>query len=166
MMPDDSAPEETILLPLWKELFRVAQNWEYGSTHEHEEIARILGVEYGSTEYYGNVNTACDQLAQVGKRLRCVHNVGYYVLKPSEYPLAAYDDTHKSGRVLKKGLDNVYNAPTRKMDDPTKQRIESIGVHMAKTYVNLVSATNEVKELAGIQRKQKMLEKHSNEKAN
>ena len=163
-MINNTTTEEIVLLPLWKELFKVAQDWEYGSVHEHTEIARILGVEYGSRKYYENVNTAFEQLAHSGKRLRCIHSIGYYVLKPSEYPLAAYDDTRKSGQVLKRGLDNVYNAPTHKMDDPTKQRIENIGTHMARMYVSLVSATNEVKELAGIQRKQKMLEKHSNGK--
>lgn len=163
-MADNSTTEEPVLLPLWKELFRVAQDWEYGSTHTHKEIARILGIEYGGTDYYGNVNSAFEQLANIGKRLRCVHNTGYYVLKPSEYPLAAYDDTHKSGRILKRGLDNIHNAPVQKMDNSTKQRIEAIGTHMARTYVNLVTATNEVKELAGISRKQKMLAKHSNGK--
>jgi len=158
--------EKPILDPPYKELFKVAGEWEYGSFHSHEEIAKIMMLEYGTQDYYANTNAAARDLAAIGKRVRCVHNKGYYVLKPSEYPEAAYHDTRKSGRVLKEGLNNVYSAPLQKMSHQTKQQTEAIATHMARTYVNLVTAATEVKEIAGIERKQKMLSKASHGKVN
>ena len=42
------------------------------------------------------------------------------------------------------------------------KRIDAITTHMGRTYVHLVSAATEVKELAGIQRKQKMISAAAN----
>lgn len=156
--------DEVILSPEWKELVKVALEWEYGSKHTHKEISAIIGIEYGTREYYHSVNSAADELKSLGKRIRCVYNEGYYVLKPSEYPEAAYLDTKKSANVLKEGLNSVYCAPVSHMDDTTKKRTENIGSFMAKTYVSLVDAASEVKHLAGIKRNQKMLQKAANGK--
>lgn len=154
--------EPVVLFPPYKELIKVSKDWEYGSFHTHEEIAGVLGVEYGSKEYYTNMTRVVDEMAYLGKRIRCQRTEGYYVLNPSEYPEAAYDDTKRATRVLKSGLDNVHTSPVQKMDHSTQKRMENIGVHLGRTYVNLVTAATEVKELAGIQRKQKMLAKGAN----
>ena len=158
--------EDTILFPIWKELVRVASEWEYGSFHEHLEIALILGVDYGSKEYYASMNIASRELASIGKRVECVYDKGYYVLKPEEYPRAAYEDTKRSATVLKRGINKIHDAPVQKMDHGTQKQIDAITTHMGRTYVHLVSAATEVKELAGIQRKQKMLAKSANGKVN
>ena len=110
------------------------------------------------------MNSASDALAGVGKRIECVYNKGYYVLKPDEYPRAAYEDTKRSADTLKRGINKIYDAPLQKMEHGTQQKIEAITTHMGRTYVHLVSAATEVKELAGIQRKQKMLAKGANGK--
>lgn len=156
--------EDTTLLPPWKELFKISSGWEYGSFHEHLEIAIILGVDYGTPKYYEYMTTVADKLSRVGKRIECIHTKGYRVLLPDEYPKAACDDTDRTSRVLKRGLSKIYDAPTHKMEHDTQKRIDAITTHMGRTYVHLVSAATEVKELAGIQRKQKMLAKSANGK--
>jgi hypothetical protein len=156
--------EDTILFPVWKELLKVASEWEYGSFHEHLDIAIILGVDYGTTKYYEYMKVVSEKLAAQGKRIECVYNKGYYVLKPDEYPRAAYDDTKRSANTLKRGLSNIHDAPIQKMEHGTQKKIDAITTHMGRTYVYLVSAATEVKELAGIQRKQKMLAKSANGK--
>jgi hypothetical protein len=157
---------EPILYPLWKELLKAASEWEYGSFHEHREIATIIGIEYGSKDYYSTMTRVGEELATIGKRVKCVYNKGYYVLKPSEYPRAAYEDTKHSANVLKRGINKIHDAPVQKMDHGVRKQIEAITIHMGRTYVNLVSAATEVKEIAGIQRKQKMLAKTANGKVN
>jgi hypothetical protein len=161
-MEGDSIKESTTLFPPYRELVRIAQQWEYGSFHTHQEIAGILGIDYGTPDYYQNVSWVLEEMRGLGKRLRCEHTKGYRVLKPGEYPEAAYDDTKRAARVLKNGLDGVHTAPVQKMDQPTQRKMEHIGVHLARTYVSVVNAAAEVKELAGIKRPQKMLSKGAN----
>ena len=163
-MTEEQIMENTTLFPVWKELLKIASQWEYGSFHEHLEIAVILGVDYGSDKYYEYMTTVSDKLAGQGKRIECVYNKGYYVLKPDEYPRAAYEDTKRSASVLKRGLSTIHDAPVQKMEHGTQRQIDAITTHMGRTYVHLVSAATEVKELAGIQRKQKMLAKNANGK--
>ena len=158
--------EKPILDPPYKELLKVSEGWDSGTFHSGEEFADIMMVEYKSSVYYANVNAAAKELAATGKRIRCVRGKGYYVLLPSEYPDAAYFDTRKAGRALKRGLDNIHSAPVQKMEHATQKKVEAIATHMARTYVTLVTAATEVKEIAGIERKQKMLQKASNGKVN
>lgn len=155
---------KTVLFPVWKELVKAACEWEYGSAHSHEEISQILGIKYGTKEYYDSVSAAKDELAELGHRIMNVRDEGYYKLAVSEYPEAAYNDTKKSVRTLKTGLNNVMNAPTKAMDDRNKRRTENITVFMGKTYVSLVSSASEIKELAGIKRPQRMLTKAAGKK--
>jgi len=155
MAEEQNEPGDATLYPPWKELLKA--DWEYGVFHEHLELAIILGVDYGTPKYYEHMATVADKLSRIGKRIECIHGKGYRVLMPDEYPKAAYDDTDRTSRVLKRGLTKIHDAPVHKMDHDTIKRIDAITTHMGRTYVNLVSAVNEAKELAGIQRKQKML---------
>ena len=157
---------ETTLFPPYKELMKVAEHWEYGSFHSHEEIAAILGIEYGTRDYYSSVNWVSDEMAFIGKRIQCVYDKGYRVLFPAEYPEAAYTDTKRAGRVLKTGIDKLHHAPTKDMDHGTQKKVENIGVNLARTYVTLVSTATEVKHIAGIERGQKMLGKAASGKVN
>ena len=158
MIPDEQTEsEDTTLFPPWKELLKIASDWEYGSFHEHLDIAIVLGVDYGTPKYYEYMTTVSNKLSRIGKRIECIHEKGYRVLTPEEYPKAACEDVDRTSRVLKRGINQIYDAPVQKMEHGTQKKIEAITTHMGRTYVHLVSAATEVKELAGIQRKQKML---------
>jgi len=165
MSEDEKVVSEVVVLfPPWKELVKIASEWEYGSFHEHLEIALILGVDYGSKEYYSAMNSASDELVSIGRRIECVYNKGYYMLNPDEYPRAAYEDVKRSANKLKQGINNSHDAPIQKMEHATQKQMEAITTHLGRTYVQLVTAVTEVKELAGIPRKQKMLAKNANRK--
>lgn len=152
--------KETVLFPPWKELVKTAmQDWVPGSNHSHDEVAAILGVDYPSSKYYQFTDRAFKTTTRNGKRIINVHDVGYYVLLPSEYPEAAYEDVHRAGKAARVAHEHVVTAPTKNMDDTTKKRMENIGVWTGRAYSSMVSVAHEIKELAGIERGQKMLEK-------
>ena len=150
----------TVLYPVWKELVKVVvESWEFGSKHTHTECADILGEHYGSIKYYTYMNKAQDELSDLGHRIRCIKGYGYYKLTPSEYPEAAYCDTRKSVKYLRKGVTNIHGAPTKHMDDNTKRKTENIAVFMGKSLKALSSTASDIRALAGITRPQKMLNK-------
>lgn len=155
--------EDTKLNPPWKELLKHATDWEHGSTHSHDEISNIMGVPKNTTMYYDYTNRVGEELSKMGKRIVNERNVGYRVLLPEEYPMAAYIDSRKAGRQYKRGLDHVIHAPIDKMDDQTKSCTESVGTHMSRSYLSIVSNTAKIMELSGITPKQKMLLKSRKE---
>jgi hypothetical protein len=149
----------TKLFPPWKELVKVASNWEYGTIHTHDEIADIMGLSYPSQEYYQQVNHAITELITYGKRMKNVQNRGYYTLKPVEQIHEAVYDAKRGTRRIKDGIHNLTNAPVDDMTDSQKRTQEGALVSLSRTYVNAVNGVTETARIAGIQRKQKMLMK-------
>ena len=110
------------LFPVWKELVRVADTWEYGTFHTHEEIAGILGVEAQTSLYYGHVQKARESLIERRKLLETYVNQGYLVVEVDRYNDVTLNDLKKSKRFLELSLLKSSYAPVELMDEQTKKR--------------------------------------------
>lgn len=106
-----------MLFPPWKELVKVAVNWDYGSIHKHMEIADILHLKVRTSEYYGAVTTANQELIKHSKHLTNIHNIGYTVTNPNDYPEASQEQIDKALRHVKTGEVISIYAPIEKMDE-------------------------------------------------
>jgi hypothetical protein len=159
--------EEPILNPPWKELVKVASEWEYGSeVHPHTEIAAIMRLEYPSQKYYENVTNAIEEMISLGKRMVCVKNVGYRVLAIDEHTIEGVWDMKKGIRKMRTSVRNLSDAPTSKMTD-TKQRVhENVTNTAQRMFSSAASSYNEITITAGLQRppSQKALANAANRK--
>lgn len=109
--------ERVILFPPWKELVKIAVNWDYGSPHTHKEIAAILSVEQQTSNYYSLVTRANKELTIHSKLLQNIQDFGYLVVNPNDYPEASQGRMDKAIRHVKVAeLVSTY-APTELMDD-------------------------------------------------
>ena len=148
---------DAILIPEWKELVKVASEWEYGSTHSHEEIAAIIKIPYGTPKYYQNVTTAMEELIAMWKRMTNIYKEGYYVLKPGEHTPAVAFDVRASLHKMRKGISNWHDSPVSKMNDTERKTHERVGVSACNVFSTFANGYNEIAQIAGIQRKQKVL---------
>lgn len=155
--------ERIRLDPPYKELVKVASGWDYNSTVEHAAIADILGVEYPSQDYYQNVESANAELIGIGKRLKNVKGVGYFVLNPFEQVQEAVYDAKKGVRRIKYGINNLHDAPVSQLNDTQKEIHENTLVSLSRVYVSAVSGITQIAVIAGIQKNKHNLLKKSND---
>ena len=109
------------LFPLWKELVKVANSWEYGTFHSHEEIADILGLSYIEqySKYQSNIQKARLRLEELGKQLECHTAKGYQVTELTEYNEVTLDRVIKSKKHLERAHYIAIHAPAHLMDNTT-----------------------------------------------
>ena len=113
----EAVTAQTILYPTWRELVKVAVNWDYGSLHSHSEIADILSVEKQNSEYYRLVVRANKELITHSKLLQNVLGTGYAVVNPNDYPEASQGRMDKALRHVRVAeLISTY-APPELMDE-------------------------------------------------
>jgi biotin operon repressor len=116
----DKTPQ-TKLYPIWKELVKIANTWEYGTFHPHEEIADILGLSYTEqySKYQSNIQKARIRLEELGKQLKCHPAKGYKVTELTEYNEDTLDRVVKSKKHLERAHYIAIHAPVQLMDNVT-----------------------------------------------
>lgn len=139
--------EDIRLNPPWKELVKVAQLWEYGTVHTHDEISDIMGIEKQSTSYYQSVSRADQELVLIGKHMEVITKTGYRVINPDEYIRSSNDKVRQAMKHDRIGLVRILNAPRDKMDDPTKKRTEEHAVSMSRRHSLLSSSAKPLFEI-------------------
>ena len=73
-------------LPEWRELYDVAQTWEYGSVHSHVDVAAIMKIKPLAPHYYTQVGRCRVELRRQVKRcLVSERSIGYRVALPNEH---------------------------------------------------------------------------------
>jgi len=115
-------PEPTRLFPVWKELVKVADSWEYGTFHSHKEVAGILDVEEQTPKYYGYVQKAKQALIEKRKLLETHIDRGYYVTEINRYNEVTLEDVKKSRKYLELSVLKSQYAPAELMDEQTKKK--------------------------------------------
>src|SRR5271157_160315 len=114
--------DRTKLFPVWKELVKVADTWEYGTFHSHDEIAEIIGVDAQTPKYYGVVNKAKSALIERRKLLETHIDKGYFVTEVNRYNEVTFVDIKKSKMFLERSVFKSQFAPVELMDETTKKK--------------------------------------------
>jgi hypothetical protein len=117
-------PEQLKLFPLSRELARIAEKWEYGSTHTHSEISDILGTPQQENLYYQYVADANEILIPKGKLIKNIRGVGYLVVNPDDYKEASFDRVKKSKEFLMRACEIAQNAPVEKMSQGEREKFD------------------------------------------
>lgn len=115
---------EIKLFPVWKELVKVANTWEYGTFHSHEEIADIMGISYENqySKYIANIQKAKKALIEHRKLLETHVDKGYFVTEINRYNEVTFEDIRKSQRYLELSILKSTYAPIELMDDQTRKK--------------------------------------------
>ena len=121
-MIQDMPANKVSLYPPWKELVKIAVNWDYGSQHKHTEIATILDCIPQSAEYYSQVTRANKELVQHSKLLANILGHGYYIVNPDDYPEASQAQADKALRHIRAAEIISRYAPVELMT-PDKRNI-------------------------------------------
>lgn len=116
-METQMKPEGTMLHPSWKELIKIASDWEYESLHSHAEISNILCMEAQTSEYYQAVVKANASLTLIGKRLDNVQSKGYMVVRPGEYVNVSQKQKDRGLRHYRTAAFVTGHAPLDRMTD-------------------------------------------------
>lgn len=140
---------EPITLPLWKHLAVVAEQWERGDIHTHNEIASIIGVPYMEGRYinkdYSEAITGVQgYLIPLGKKLINVNGVGYYVGVADEYPRYVREEQTKALETWRRSLHLGAHAPRHLMSDPQKELLDRQLATTSRLFCNNVDALNEL----------------------
>lgn len=112
--------ETTKLYPIWRELVKVANGWEYGTLHTHEEISGIIGVPPKTNRYYNIVRRAKTDLIQYGKLFDTYVDKGYQVIEINRYNEKTFEDIRKAKKHLDLSVIMSQHAPVDKMDAGTR----------------------------------------------
>ena len=135
---------DTILFPVWKQLVKVASDWEYGSLHKHDEISDILQIDAQTNKYYQNVSSANVELTLSGKRLAIVQGEGYMVVNPGEYPKDSRKQKDKGLRHYKIAAMVTGCAPVEKMTE--RERAINDQCHSLNTSLVTMLKKDQAKE--------------------
>jgi hypothetical protein len=108
------------LYPSWKQLLKIASAWEYGTFHEHSEIADILHMKGQTNKYYQAVSSANADLTLCGKRLDIIQGKGYMVVEPGKYVEVSQQQKDRGLRHYKIATFITGSAPVDKMTEKEK----------------------------------------------
>lgn len=146
--------ENTKLYPVWKELVKAADEWEYGTFHPHSELADILGVEPQTSKYFGYIAKARLQLITHGKLLECHVSKGYHVTEVNRYNEVTFNDIEKSRKYLSLSMLKNQFAPVERMTEQEKLKHDTFVVKTAGLWnMNETVYTEIVKVIAPIPKK-------------
>lgn len=98
-----------------EKLVNYIMNKEYGDIIYHQEIASLLGMQYGSHQYRSTVNAAKKKLLEAGKMIDCVRKSGYKVLEPDNYTDSSVKEVVAGARRIDKGAKIMRHAPVKDM---------------------------------------------------
>ena len=93
-------------LPEWRELYEVAQTWEYGSIHSHADVAEIMRIKPLTLHYYTQVGRCRVELRRRNKRcLVSARTIGYRVALPNEHVGIADNDVDLAKERIKTAIE-------------------------------------------------------------
>jgi len=147
-MSRGNEPERAIKIPEWKELFGVARDWDYGETHSHREIAKIIGLHYPSDKFYHTITRANKELLHIGKMLSSIQGKGYKVVEPNDYHKEIERETRRAERRAAVAMDIGEHAPYEEMDLSTRMRTKHISDRALQNFAFLKSKRVEIHLLA------------------
>lgn len=134
------------LFPKWKELLKIADTWEYGSFHSHEELSSILGVKKG-TNYYQLIKRVDQDLLLRGKHFENVPKKGYILIKPDEFVRSSNGQIKKSTRYARSALIISQVAPRDKMDPHVKKKTDEHTLGMSRMVSMMASTVKPLYEI-------------------
>lgn len=77
-----------------EEVYNLILTKKYGDTVTNEEINNILQEdlkdEYGKKRFRDQMNKVKNKLYEKGYVIRCIYNIGYYILKPNQVSSYTY----------------------------------------------------------------------------
>ena len=140
--------QESILLPRYLELIEQAVNWDYGSIHNHKEVADTMNLNPGTGEYYRNVNAANKKLLESGKKLVNIKDKGYQVLSPDDYAKESARKVEQGKKRIKQAHKVLTYAPVESMSEDGKRRFTTFSDRLSAFSALVQGASVELKMLA------------------
>ena len=112
--------------PEWKQLYDVAQNWQYGTQHDHAELSAILKLPKG-TRYYQAIHRCNKELLEKNRRcLASVRGVGYRVAESEEHLTLANGEMKRAAKRMRQ--------TKRILDGTDLNRLSDTGLMNFKSY--------------------------------
>jgi len=127
--------DKTRYYPEWKELAKVAGEWEYGSFHSHDEIAEILGIEKKTSKYYSYVQKVARILQLKQKVLENVLNKGYRIVDPHEHVEVSTEKVLKSEQYLQRALIIIEHTPEERLAEDDRKKHELHRIRIGRLYM-------------------------------
>ena len=150
---------EVVKVPEYKELYDVAVEWDYGTTHTHDDISDIMRLNQNTTKYHNMINKANKMLTDSMKMLKNIKGKGYIVVNPEEYVEEAVSEFQKGNRRIKKGYTILDNTPVDKLEGESLTKYRRVN-DSAATLRALVEG--KIKEIKVLSTKQLVLNKGRN----
>lgn len=137
-------------LPAWKELLEWVKLWEYGEQHSHSEIAEILGIGYGTRDYYRQV-TLCNRelVPTYRKYLKNRQGEGYEVIHPRQQDRESSRLVEHGRRKINWGVEVSVHTNTALLTQQENQEHAEYLARAAVVKAVLTDGTRELKVLAG-----------------
>lgn len=140
-------PQTTTLYPPWMELLKIAQLWEYGSFHTHEEISEILGIESQTSSYYHAIKTVDEEMIPKGRKFENILGKGYRLINPDEFVRSSNQKVKKSARFFRGGIMISQHAPRDKMDSFVRKKTDEHSNHLSRMYSIMASESKPLFEI-------------------
>ena len=108
---------EVIKLPEYNELISKAINWDYGTSHSHEEISDIMKIPKNTHKYHSMISRANKKLIENARMLVNEKGKGYNVVAPDEYVEMSHKEAKRATRHFRKSYKISDYAPIEKMSE-------------------------------------------------
>lgn len=129
---------------------------DYGTIIYHQEIANLLGVQYGSHQYSSIVQRAKKKLLEAGKMIDCVRKTGYEIIMPDNYTNCAVKSLSDGAKKIDKGSKIMDSAPVQKMSSAGLESYNLVNDRLHLVRAAIAGAVVEVNMLS--QKRQHPLE--------
>ena len=87
----------------------------YGDIIYHQEIAEVIGSQYGTYQYRSIVNSARKKLLEAGRMIDCIRKSGYKIVEPDNYTDSSVKEVVAGARRIDRGAKIMRHAPVNEM---------------------------------------------------
>lgn len=136
-------------LPEWRELYEVAQTWEYNSIHSHAECAAIMKLQPLTIKYYTQIGRCRYELRRKARRcLVSERSIGYRIAKPNEHVGIADNEVDLAKDRIKKAVEIIEAAPEDKLSESELKTLVSFTNRMYRIYGPIAQERAQLKRIA------------------
>jgi len=129
--------KNTVYYPLWKELYEVFKNNEYGSVISYKDLSDCIDVDIKNHRYIVD-RFKKEMLRRDDKALSSVRNVGYRIVMPNEHGRLAYCELKRAERRTRQGVEYALHVPFDMLNDQEKAQLTLIANRIQIVHAGLI----------------------------
>ena len=133
-----------VLYPLWKELYDMYKDVDYGSLITYKSLNDCIGIDVLKHRYIVD-RFKKEMLRSSDRALECVRQKGYRIVQPNEHGRLVCREIKRAERRTRQGVEYALHVPFEMLDDRERAQLTLIANRIQNVHASLVGESKSVR---------------------